>query len=179
MPLQGDAKREYQRVYMRGRRNPHVQAVAEAITAVIKPRHGRPRIVSQPVQEAAQAGLALALRSNKLDLGELLPALREKVQARRMFNAAKIVNGKSVTEAIAIDDNDAQLRAIEQALDLHAKAGTIPTATQPAGGAGGLHYHLHLTELAQPECSIPAIDAAPDADQRVIDAQVLDSSDDA
>ena len=167
MPLTGEAKREYQRVYMRG----YAQAKTKrGVVAAVRDALGV-RLPGKPVQvsEAAKQVLAETLRSKSLDLDKIITTVHDSLAAERPY-------GK---DAISGPDNDARLRACDIGLRLHERAGTIPTVAQPAGGAGGLHYHLHLTELAQPERLIPALDAAPDADPRVLDAQVLDSSDDA
>ena len=190
MPLQGEAKTEHnrqaylkrklERMTLRPREMRVIEGIAEGKTAVqalrdagMSPTNGTLKARLAPSGDLAQ-GLKVLLEQRGLTLDRVVAKVESKLDSTRPLRMAG-ADG----EAIVADDNDAQLRAVEIGIRLHERAGTIPTATQPAGGAGGLHYHLHLTELAQPECSIPAIDAASDADPRVIDAQVLDSSDDA
>ena len=171
MPLQGEAYREYHRQYMR-----RVRAIASKAKKQVHQALGRPiagaALISQAAGQVAQEVLSDALTQQGW-------TLERHVSKRIQLTEFKRVKEGENGEAIEAPDGDVQCRAMDAMDRMLERAGTIPTATQPTGGAGGLHYHLHLTELAQPECSIPALDAAPDADQRVIDAQVLDSSDDA
>jgi len=176
MPLTGEAKREWQRTYDKERRSIGREVKRQVVALV---EGGAPgHVVSRAILDGAREKLQTVLTDQGLIPTLVVAKVREKLEATRPYMLS-VEGEKGKRVAIEGADNDAQLRACDLAIRLQERAGTIPTAAQPAGGAGGLHYHLHLGELAQPERLIPAIDAAPDADQRVIDAQVLDSSDDA
>jgi len=189
MPLTGEAKTTYNRRYHRDRK-------ANEVLSTLRPREVKAlqgivagKGIAQSLVDAGLSatsgdmrkrlrgdgdlaeGLRVLLDAEGLTLTELIRKTRVKLDSQRRFGSGE--------DAIVADDNDAQLRAVEIGLKLHGQAGTIPTAAQPAGGAGGLHYHLHLGELAQPERLIPSLDAAHDVDLDAVDAQVLDSSDDA
>ena len=117
------------------------------------------------------SALAERMEKHRLSADRILRKVSRKMEATRLFNAAKgrDADGNSVTECIVAQDNDAQLRATEIALDLAERAGTIPSASQgPAGGGGGVHYHLHLDRLAALPAPQHLVDAG-DNGQRAID----------
>ncbi|HAM39830.1 MAG TPA: hypothetical protein DCP69_00450 [Candidatus Omnitrophica bacterium] len=170
MPLTGDAKREWQRIYDRQRRQ-QGRIIAKTVKALATDTPLP--TVSQEILHAAQGRLQTILTDQGLHADLLVAKVRDKLAASRHQTVAG--------EAIEADDNDAQLRAVEIGIRLHERAGTIPA---PAGGNGGggttinVFEVVYAPQIADPRL-IPAIDAASDADPRVIDAQVLDSSDDA
>ena len=81
----------------------------------------------------------------------MLRKVGEKLEATRWFNAAKVVRGKSVTEAIVAGDNDAQLRAADLAIRLHERAGTIPTTQDQGRGGSGVSVAIHFVMPGQPQ----------------------------
>src|SRR3990167_7953639 len=171
MPLTGEAKREWQRIYDRERRK-QGRMIAKTVKALVHQDAPLPT-VSQEILQAAQGRLQTILTDQGLHADLLVAKVRDKLAASKHQTVAG--------EAIEADDNDAQLRAVEIGIRLHERAGTIPA---PAGGNGGggttinVFEVVYAPQIADPRL-IPAIDAASDADPRVIDAQVLDSSDDA
>ena len=169
MPLTGQAKTTYQREYMRRRR--------VGVTSEIRPREARViesmvagKSVSASLREAGFSNGALrkrlrpggdlgeALRRTLDDKGLTLDRVIGKV-ATKMDATRRYGSGE---DAIVADDNDAQLRATDQAIRLHERAGTIPAAAASGGGAGGLHYHLHLGDLRSIPGSTSEIIVNPD-----------------
>lgn len=110
---------------MRGRRSKAVQAVARAITRVVRGEGGQ---LADPVRETAQAALSLALRSNGLTVDRVISKVSDKLGAVRHQTVAGV--------AIEADDNDAQLRAAELGLRLHERAGTIPSERETSRPTG-------------------------------------------
>ena len=190
MPLTGDAKAAYNERYYRARRVREVTAtlrpremktlegivsgksVAAALTgAGFHPSSSTMRQRLRPGGDLAE-GLQVLLKSEGLTLQTLVSKTQKKLDAQRRYGSGE--------DAIVADDNDAQLRAVEIGLRLHERAGTIPSA--PGNGGGGTTinvFEVLYSPQIQDQRLIPAIDAPPDADPRVIDAQVLGFSDDA
>ena len=177
MPLTGEAKREWQRTYDKTRRSIGRQVKREVVALVEGGASGH--AVSRAILEGAREKLQTVLTEQGLLPTLVVAKVREKLDATRPYMLS-VEGEKGKREAIEGDDNDAQLRACELAIKLHERAGTIPA---PAGGNGGgttinVFEVVYAPQITDPRL-IPAIDAAPDEDPRVVDAQVLDSSDDA
>ena len=143
MPLTGEAKREYQRVYARSRRHEALrQAAATAVAMtgvrVDGQRDRRFKEGLDVVEDTARATLALACREYGLTPEKLVGKLVQKLEATTMKTVAQ--------EACEVQDNDAQLRAVAEGRDLLARAGLIPTPIQhgPAGG----HITLNVLVMA-------------------------------
>ena len=188
MPLTGEAKvehnrqaylkRKLERMTLRPREMRVIEGIAEGKTAVqalrdagMSPTNGTLKARLAPSGDLAQ-GLKVLLEQRGLTLDRVVKKVEGKLDSTRHQTVGGV--------AIEADDNDAQLRAVEIGIRLHERAGTIPA---PAGGNGGgttinVFEVVYAPQIADPRL-IHALDAAPDADPRVIDAQVLDSSDDA
>ena len=144
--------REY-RKRLRANAKPIKQAIMAAVTGAVSDQQG--------LQRSAAVALGLLLDEQGLPLTAALAKLREKLQANRLFNGVELRDGKTERVTMTAEDNDAQLRATEAVIGLHERAGTIPAATQGPGGAGGLHYHLHLDSLAG-QTPPDVVDVSPD-----------------
>ena len=121
MPLKGEAKREYQRLYMRGYSR-KTQKVAEAIPQLLGEKRGRPYTLSQDVQDTARAALGVLLRSKGLTAEKVVEKSVELLEATKQHTVAGV--------ATISRDNDAVARAINEAKDWLVRAGEIP-----AGGS--------------------------------------------
>jgi len=71
--------------------------------------------------------LAEALDAAGLTLPRVLQKLNDKMDSKRLVSIGK--------EAISTDDNDAQLRATEQVIKLHDRAGNLPAAQESGTSA--------------------------------------------
>jgi hypothetical protein len=167
MPLMGEAKRAYQREYMRRKRAGQIPARQAQAQADLTPRPREQRVIqalvtgeaktlsaamvkagfnptSRTVRDRFRPGgdLREVLDQELTKAGLTLPRILGKV-------AAKLDARKHVTvagEAIITDDNDAQLRATDQALRLHERAGTIPASSESHGPGASItvievNYH--------------------------------------
>jgi len=167
MPLMGEAKRAYQREYMRRKRAGQIPARKAQAQADLTPRPREQRVIqalvtgeaktlsaamvkagfnptSKTVRDRFRPGgdLRGVLDQELTKAGLTLPRILGKV-------AAKLDARKHVTvagEAIITDDNDAQLRATDQALRLHERAGTIPASSESHGPGASItvievNYH--------------------------------------
>ena len=166
MPLTGDAKREYQRAYMRQAR----QVVTKS-RKLLKETVGREvagaALVSHAARQVSQVKLTEALDQAGWTVER---HVSKRIQLTEFKRTVGVENGV----AIEAPDGDVQCRAMDAMDRMLERAGTIPAASQPAGGSGGLHYHLHLGSLAVPRL-IPAIDAVPPQyDEAELDATPQD-----
>lgn len=134
MPLTGEAKKEYQRIYMRGRSNKSIQKVAASLAQTLVPHRGRPHKLTDGQEETAQAALALALRSKRLDLDRYLGKLDEKLEAKKEHTVAGV---RTISE-----DNDAQLRAHDTFGDLLSRAGMIPNPGKTSNGGASITVNV-------------------------------------
>jgi hypothetical protein len=91
----------------------------------------------------SQAILQEALSSNGLTVERLVGKVSEKLEAKRWFNAAQ---GDGKSEAIVAEDNDAQLRAADLAIQLQERAGMMP-ATVPDGQGVGTRARVRLVQI--------------------------------
>jgi hypothetical protein len=139
MPLNGEAKREWQRNYMRAKRraeSPQAEAIAKVMRdALGTQRRGRPAAIPAEAIAEGQAVLQAVLRETGLDIKTLVIKIAEQLQAQRPY-------GK---EAILSADNDAQLRACELAIKLHERAGTIPAITEAPQSQG--HGYVRMLQI--------------------------------
>lgn len=188
MPLKDEAKREYQREYMRRKRAGEIPAREVPVEADLTPRPREQRVIQALVTGEAKTLSAAMIKAGfnptsktvrdrftpggdlreVLDqeltkAGLTLPRILGKVAAKLDAKKHMTVAG----DAIIAEDNDAQLRATDQAIRLHERAGTIPGAPQDERGSGGLHYHLHLDGLARLTPTGKQIDQAVDPAARL------------
>jgi len=148
MPITGEAKRKWQREYMRVKR-----ARARGETPVKEmTRPEREAVVLKALISGNRATVDRALEQTGITRQELtrqlteagLPIMRilrkfaEKLDAKKSL----VSRGSHGVDTIESDDNDAQLRAAEGALRLHERAGTIPIA--PEGSQGGSHITVNM-----------------------------------
>ncbi len=75
-----------------------------------------------------------------LTLPRVLDKLNAKMDAKRLVSIGK--------EAIETEDNDAQLRATEQVIKLHDRAGTLPSAQE---GSGSSHITVNVLVMGEKE----------------------------
>lgn len=134
MPLTGEAKKAYQRTYMRGRSNKNVQKAADRIGEVLAPYQGGRHALTPYQEELANAALALALRSKDIDLDRIAGKLHEKLDSKRIVN----INGVP-TE---VEDNDAQLRALEFGYKVLGDAGMAPSTRDRQGNGNTITVNV-------------------------------------
>jgi hypothetical protein len=125
MPLTGDAKREYMRLYMRTIRA-RAREAGKLVSAAVQATQRRQQAQPVRVENTVKTVLGLTLVNKGLTLDRVCGKIADKLEAKRHQTVA----GK----AMCADDNDAQLRATEQAIRLHERAGTIPAQAQSTSG---------------------------------------------
>jgi len=118
MPLTSEAKKEYQRVYMRKTR--HAIAKARQQALAVGKRLSGAALTSVAGSNVAQEMLRDALDQHGLKIGLTLNTVKGLHEAERPY-------GK---EAVPGPDNDARARACDLAIRLHERAGTIPVKPQ-------------------------------------------------
>ena len=154
MPLTGEAKREWQRGYMRRYRQP-VKVAKEQIKQAVESSRalaGLSVLVSQEV---------LRDQLQKLDL-----PLSLTIQTVKALHEAERPYGR---DAISGPDNDARARACELSLKLHERAGTIPAGVQQSGNGTHITVNVLRFDHAQDTHTLPeAIDITSLARERVL-----------
>ena len=152
MPLTGEAKRKWQREYMRAKR---ARARGETPVAEMT-RPQREAVVLKALMTGSRATVDRALEQTGLTRQELtrqltesglsmrriLRKFAEKLEAKKLL----VSRGSHGLETLEADDNDAQLRAAEGAVRLHERAGTIPAPSEPHGPGASItvievNYH--------------------------------------
>lgn len=100
---------------------------------------------STAIRERLRPGgdLREELERQLIDAGLSLPRIMQKLSAK--IDAKKLVAINK--EAISTDDNDAQLRAVAQVIDLHERTGKLPG--NEAGGNGGSHITVNVLMMAE------------------------------
>ena|SRR3990167_2839554 len=137
MPLTGEAKKAYQRVYMRQSRRVLREAAKQAQAAGVK-------VSGAALQAAAAVQVSQVILKEGLDRADL--PLDVSLHRVRQLHDAVRPYGK---DAIDGPDNDARARACEMALKLHERAGTLPVApTEGHAGAQVQVIYQRITVLA-------------------------------
>ena len=157
MPLTGEAKAAYNERYYRTRR-------VREVTATLRPRELKAlqgvvagKGIAQALTEAGLNANSGAMRERLRGEGDLAQALRVLLDAEGLELQTLVRKTRdkldshrrqgSGEDAIEVEDNDAQLRAVEIGLRLHERAGTIPAATPQGAGASitvvEVIYHVH------------------------------------
>ncbi len=157
MPLTGEAKRRWQRAYMREvRRTARAagQLVSAAVQRVKQRSEGRP---ARP-EDTARTALGIVLENQGLTVDRVVRKIGEKLESRRRQTIA----GK----AVLADDNDAQLRACDQALRLHGLAGTIPSERTGGTSVGSLTINVLSVDAIRALCEGRNAGEPPKADRQ-------------
>ena len=123
MPLTGEAKREYQRTYMRQSRRTLTRAKKQAKALTGKVLKGV-ALQTTAASSVAQQMVRDALDQKGLDMGLTIKTVKQLHGAKRPY-------GK---EALMSADNQARARGCELAIDLYSKAGLMPKGDEPLGG---------------------------------------------
>ena len=157
MPLTGEAKRAYQRTYMRQSRRVLREAAKQAQAVGVK-------VSGAALQAAAAVQVSQVILKDGLDRADL--PLDVSLQRVRQLHDAVRPYGK---EAIDGPDNDARARACDIALRLHERAGTIPSAqVNPGGGASitviEVNYHIegHVSQRQIEDQTALVVQSRPD-----------------
>lgn len=94
---------------------------------------------------APNGDLRLALEKQLDDAGLTMPRIMQKLADK--IDAKKYVSINK--EARETDDNDAQLRAVAQVIDLHERTGKLPG--NESQGNGGSHITVNVLMMAEPK----------------------------
>lgn len=140
MPLTGEAKREYQRLYMRDVRR-KARAAGRLVSAAVQQAKQRSEGRPARPEDTARTALAIVLENQGLTVERVVRKVAEKLAAKKHQTVA----GK----ARLAEDNDTQLRAAETAIRLHERAGTIPSERSHIGGPGTLIVNILTAEGAR------------------------------
>lgn len=135
MPLTGEAKREYQKHYMRRRADRTLDRIAQSVVDGVVPRPGPKLKLSDEAMERKVETLRYVCRSKGLDLDLLVSQAVENLNAKKTI----VVAG----EAREVRDNGACIQAWPHAHELLQSAGIAPVKAKEES-AGGNEINVNV-----------------------------------